>query len=82
MRAPSTKPVFLSDREIAEIFKLSRSWVRQQRLKRRNGLPHVLTIDPIMIGGVPRYLEAQVLALIDTLVAANDNNAADKGDQA
>lgn len=75
-------PVFLSDLEIAEIFKLSRSWVRQQRLKRRRGQPHVLTIDPIMIGGVPRYLEAQVLALMDSLVAANDNNAAGKGDQA
>lgn len=75
-------PVFLSDLEIAKIFKFSREWVRQQRYKRRHGQPHVLAIDPIMIGGVPRYLNAHVLALIESLVAANDNNAADEGGQA
>ena len=45
----------IDDRRVAELVCLSRSWVRQQRLRRRRGLPHAFTIDPVIIGSIPRY---------------------------
>jgi hypothetical protein len=34
---------------------MSKSWIRKQRMYRRRGVDHVLAIDPVMIGSVPRY---------------------------
>ena len=68
----------VGDDEVAKRLSMSRSWVRQQRSKRREGQPHVLAIDPIKIGERSvRYLEAELDALVDHLTAAHDNNAAD-----
>jgi len=44
-----------ADRDLAERLRISRSWIRKQRMYRKNGLPHCLTIDSVMIGSVPRY---------------------------
>jgi hypothetical protein len=45
----------LSDEDIARILKVSRSWMRQQRFKRRRHEPHFLDIDSVNVGGLPRY---------------------------
>jgi hypothetical protein len=47
----------LNDAEVASILSISLSWVRKQRMFRRQGLAHEFTIDPIMIGSSPRYRE-------------------------
>ena len=49
-----------SDADLAALLKMSRSWVRKQRMLRRAGLPHVLTVDPVMIGKCPRYRRAEI----------------------
>jgi predicted DNA-binding transcriptional regulator AlpA len=50
------------DAHIAELIGMSKSWVRKQRMLRRRGVDHVLAIDPVMIGTVPRYRLADVEA--------------------
>ena len=45
----------VDDAYIANQLSFSRGWVRKQRFNRRHGLPHVLTIDPVLIGNEPRY---------------------------
>jgi len=62
-------PVFYNDKDIARILSLSVSWVRGQRHKRRNGIAHILNIDPRYIGSCPRYLKSEVDAFIETLAA-------------
>ena len=64
---------FFDDKQIADILSLSRSWVRKQRWLRRHGHPHVLTLDPVMIGSVPRYCVEDVEAWLLSLRVANDN---------
>ena len=51
-----------SDAELSSLLKISRSWVRKQRMLRRAGLPHALTIDPVMIGACPRYRVSDIEA--------------------
>jgi hypothetical protein len=53
-----------SDCDLAALLRMSRSWIRKQRMWRRAGLPHVLTIDPVMIGSCPRYRAADIVAWI------------------
>ena len=73
----------VGDREIAERLSMSPSTVRNQRHRRKHGKSHFLTIEPVMVGGKsPRYWETDVDAFFASLVAANDNNAANEGDQA
>ncbi|MBL1146214.1 MAG: DNA-binding protein [Proteobacteria bacterium] len=57
----------LSDKDLAEMFGMSASWVRQQRFKRRNGDEHSLTIDPVMVGRCPRYRANDVKKWMDSL---------------
>ena len=64
---------FLNDKQIANTLSLSKSWVRKQRWLRRHGHPHVLTLDPVMIGSVPRYCVEEVEAWLLSLRIANDN---------
>ena len=52
----------LCDSDIASLLRMSRSWVRKQRMLRRAGLAHVLAVDPIMIGTCPRYSRAEIEA--------------------
>jgi hypothetical protein len=54
--------VLLRDSDAAGIIAMSQSWIRKQRMLRRRGLEHVLNIDPVLIGSVPRYRLADVLA--------------------
>ena len=56
---------FWNDKEIATQLKLSLSWVRKQRFLRRHGKEHVFTVDPVMIGSVPRYRHEDVQAWIE-----------------
>jgi hypothetical protein len=55
----------VDDRAIARLLTLSPGWVRKQRFLRRHRLDHIFTVDPVMIGSVPRYRLADVLAWID-----------------
>ena len=54
-----------SDADIALILRMSPEWVRKQRMWRRAGLPHVLTVDPILIGTSPRYILADIEAWLE-----------------
>jgi predicted DNA-binding transcriptional regulator AlpA len=51
-----------SDADLALLLRMSRSWIRKERMRRRTGLPHHLTIDPVMIGSCPRYRVSDVEA--------------------
>jgi hypothetical protein len=59
-----TDPLY-SDSDLASILRMSRSWIRKQRMLRRAGQPHVLTIDPIMIGSCPRYWPVDIKAWLE-----------------
>lgn len=61
-------PAFYTDKQIARLLNLSPSWVRGQRLKRRQGQPHILTLDPRSIGGAVRYVASEVEAFIAAIV--------------
>ena len=60
---------FLNDKEVARIIGLSPSWVRGQRHKRSQGLPHILALEPRYIGTCPRYLRTEVDAFVAALAA-------------
>ena len=47
--------ILLKDSDIAEMLSMSCSWVRHQRYLRRHARPHLLDVDPIMVGSNPRY---------------------------
>ncbi len=60
MENTQTKPaedarVLLCDKEVARRVAMSPQWVRQQRHRRRKGLPHSFTVDAILLGSSPRY---------------------------
>ena len=59
--------VLISDADIADMLGMSRSWVRKERFNRRRGLPHTLTIDPVMIGSAPRYRRSEVMTWVASL---------------
>lgn len=61
------QPAFYNDKDIARRLSLSPSWVRGQRYKRKNGLPHEFNIDPRYIGSSPRYVVSEVEAFIVTI---------------
>ena len=70
-----TEPIarLLNDGEVAQLFAMSKSWVRQQRYRRRHGLPHFLTVDAVLVGTKPRYRYEGVQRLLAGLQPANDN---------
>jgi predicted DNA-binding transcriptional regulator AlpA len=59
--------VLINDADLAGMLGMSRSWVRKQRFNRRRGLPHTLTINPVMIGSAPRYRRSEVMAWVGSL---------------
>jgi hypothetical protein len=59
--------MFYCDNDLANIFSMSRSWVRNQRMQRRSGGDHFLKLDPTMIGRNPRYRRDDVEAFIASL---------------
>lgn len=60
-------PEFYTDKDVARLLSMSPSWVRVQRLKRRRKEPHILDLDPRMIGSCPRYVRAEVEGLVSRL---------------
>lgn len=60
--------VFYTDNDIAHRLNLSSSWVRGQRHKRKNGLPHILNLEPRYIGSCPRYVVDEVEAFISAII--------------
>ena len=62
---PHLSRTLINDEDIADLLAVSRSWVRQQRFKRRHGLDHSFDIDPIRIGSLPRYRYEDVIAWLD-----------------
>jgi len=60
--------VIIDDRETAAIIKAKPATIRGQRFKRRKGLDHWFTVDPVMIGSLPRYRKADVLAFVEAQI--------------
>jgi hypothetical protein len=59
---------FYNDNEIAALLGMSSSWVRGQRFKRKHGEEHVLTIDPVYIGKMPKYDRVEVDEFVEALI--------------
>jgi predicted DNA-binding transcriptional regulator AlpA len=51
----TTEERLISDGEVAQRLAVSRSWVRKQRFLKRHHLPHVFSLEPVMVGSMPRY---------------------------
>ena len=68
------KHILLNDTALAAMVGMSNSWIRVQRYIRRRGLPHILNIDPTMVGTSPRYRIEDVEAFIEGLAPANNNS--------
>ena len=64
----------VDDAYIAKRLSISRSWVRKQRFLRRQGRPHFLDIDPVMIGSVPRYRVEDVGAWISARAPSQERS--------
>ena len=58
---------FLDDGAIAQTLCVSKSCIRGQRFKRRHGLPHWFTVDPVYIGKCPRYRASDCEAWLASL---------------
>ena len=54
-----------SDADLALLIRMSRSWIRKERMRRRAGLPHHLTVDAVMIGSSPRYRVSDIEAWLE-----------------
>ena len=52
---------YLADRDVASILSVSTAWLRKQRYLRKNGMDHILEVDPIYLGRSPRYRESEIL---------------------
>ena len=57
----------LCDKDVAKLLRISASWVRQQRFRRRRGDEHVFTVEPVLLGSVPRYRAEEIEEWIDDL---------------
>jgi hypothetical protein len=55
---------FYSDTDVSRILNMSRSWVRQQRLRRSRGLPNYFNLEARHIGGCVRYVAEEVHAFV------------------
>ena len=62
-------PELLNDKQIGQLVGFSPQWVRVQRLFRRRGQPHILSLDPVMVGSKPRYVADEVMAWVESLKA-------------
>ena len=66
---------FYTDKDVARLLRMSPSWVRVQRFKRRHSQPHVLDVEPRLIGSSPRYVRAEVEGFIDRLLQPREAGA-------
>jgi predicted DNA-binding transcriptional regulator AlpA len=57
----------LSDEQVAKLLNLSVAWIRKQRYLRRKDQPHVFTVEPVLIGGVPRYRPSEIQSWLASL---------------
>lgn len=57
---PSHAATLLDDSAVAEVLRLAPATIRGQRFRRRKGLPHWLTIDPIYVGTRARYRQEEL----------------------
>lgn len=71
-----TDSAFYDDAQVARLFTMSRSWVRQERMHRKRGERHFLTLDPVMIASRPRYRRQQVEDFIANLPNSGDSEHA------
>ena len=71
IRNRDQSPRLIGDMALASLLAMSGSWVRGERHKRRNGLPHTFNIDPVMIGSSPRYRIEDVEAFIEGLISVS-----------
>ncbi len=62
----------ISDEGVARMVGMSRSWVRQQRYRRRHGLEHSFDLEPVGVGSCPRYPLDEVHGWIERQRAARD----------
>jgi len=67
VQAPADASALVDDKWIAEQLRLSPATIRVQRYLRRHGAPHWLQLDPVLVGTVPRYRRADVVAWINSL---------------
>ncbi len=58
---------YLADKDVAAILSVSPAWLRKQRYLRRNGMEHILGIDPIYLGRSPRYRESEIIKWSESL---------------
>lgn len=59
--------LLLTDDHLAEMLNVSTAWVKRQRYLRRKSANHVLTVDPVLIGDMPRYRVHDIAAWLNTL---------------
>lgn len=57
----------LCDKDVASLVRMSPSWVRVQRHKRKAGKEHSLAVDAVMIGTTPRYRKEDIDAWLNSL---------------
>ena len=69
----TTTPSLLNDKMLSQQLCISQSWVRKQRWLRRKGEPHVLMIDPVMIGTSPRYRHEDVISWLQKQATPKTN---------
>lgn len=55
----------LSDKQVASLLNFSVAWIQKERWKRKSGQPHILDIDPVIIGNTPRYRASDISAWIE-----------------
>lgn len=59
--------ILMCDKDVASLVRMSPSWVRVQRHKRKTGKEHSLVVDPVMIGTTPRYRKEEIEAWLESL---------------
>ena len=62
---PLPEPILLNDRDVAHMFSMSESWVRNQRFRQAHGLEYEFDVMPIHINTAVRYRRDDVLAWIE-----------------
>lgn len=73
MTNPLILTKLLCDKDVAILVSMSPSWVRVQRFKRKAGIEHSFTVDPVFIGSSPRYKPEDILNWISSLSSGGNN---------
>lgn len=73
MQGRGATMILLCDKDIASLVRMSPSWVRVQRHKRKTGKEHSLTVDAVMIGTTPRYRKDDIEVWLSSLPEGGDH---------